>query len=69
MAIKELGKIKSSGGRTRKVKWDERSGEIYVEGKPSLFGGGTMKKIGMTTKNSGDAMNFAKSWLDQDTNR
>lgn len=69
MAIKELGKVQSSGGRSRKVKWDEKTGEIYVEGKPGLFSGGTMKKIGMKTKNSSDAMNFAKGWLDQDSSR
>jgi hypothetical protein len=69
MSIKELGKVRADGGRTRTVKWDDRTGDIFVEGKPSLFGGGTMKKIGMTTKNSADAMSFAKSWLDQDRNR
>lgn len=69
MTIKELGKVRADGGRTRKVKWDDRSGDIYVEGKPSLFGGGTMKKIGMTTNNSGDAINFAKSWLEHDKSR
>ena len=69
MSIKELGKIRAEGGRTRTVKWDDRTGDIYVEGKPGLFSGGNMKKIGMTTKNSADAMNFAKGWLDQDKSR
>lgn len=69
MAIRELGKVQSSGGRSRKVKWDDRTGEIYIEGKPSILSDGPMKKIGMKTKNSSDAMNFAKGWLDQDSSR
>ena len=68
MGIKSLGKVKA-GDKTRKVSWDERSGDIYVEGSPGFFGGGDMKKIGITAKNSGDAMVFAKAWLEQNSRK
>jgi hypothetical protein len=51
------------------ISWDERSGDIYVEGSPGFFGGGDMKKIGITAKNSGDAMVFAKAWLEQNSRK
>lgn len=69
MAVRELGKIQASGGRSRKVKWDEKTGDIYVEGKPGTFSSGSMKKIGMSTKDRADAMSYAQSWLDSDRNR
>ncbi len=69
MAIEELGKVHSDkGGRTRLVKWDSQSGDIYVEGRGG-FTSGSMKKIGMKTKNKADAMEFARSWLDADRDR
>ncbi|MCB9959699.1 MAG: hypothetical protein H6843_13970 [Rhodospirillaceae bacterium] len=59
MSIQQLGKVKSSNGRTRKVSWDEKSGEVYVDG----------RNIGVTTKNKGDVMEFARGWLDSNPSR
>ncbi len=65
----ELGKVRASGGRNRRVQWDDRSHEIYVEGQSGLFGGGSMRRIGVRTRNRGDVIEFARSWLDADSAR
>lgn len=69
MAFQKLGKVRASGGRVRRVDWDDKSGEIYVEGRSSLFGGGGMRRIGILAKNSSDAINYAQGWLNQDMSR
>lgn len=69
MAFQKLGKVRASGGRVRRVDWDDKRGEVYVEGKPGLFGGGGMRRIGILAKTSSDAMNYAQGWLNQDMSR
>jgi hypothetical protein len=69
MTIIELGRVRASVGRNRKVQWDDRSHEVYVEGKPGFLGGGSMRRIGITTRNRGDVMEFARSWLEDDPAR
>ena len=69
MAFQKLGKVRASGGRVRRVDWDDKRGDVYVEGKPSFFGGGGMQRIGILAKTSSDAMNFAQGWLNQDVRR
>ena len=69
MAIIELGTVRASGGRVRKVQWDDRTHDILVEGKVGFFGGGSMRRIGITTKDSGKAMEFARNWLESDSSR
>lgn len=69
MAVEDLGAVRASGGRSRQVRWDSKTGEILVEGKPGIFGEGNMKRIGLTTKNRGEAINYAKEWLEADISR
>lgn len=69
MAFEKLGKVPASGGRLRRVDWDTKQGDVYVEGRPGLFGGGNMLRIGILAKTSSDAVNYAQGWLNQDTSR
>lgn len=69
MAFQKLGKVRAKGDRVRRVDWDDTRGEVYVEGRPGLFGGGEMRRIGIIAKSSSDAMIFAQGWLNQDMRR
>ena len=69
MPIQELGKVRASGERNRRVQRDDRSHEIHVEGQSGLFGGGSMRRIGVRTRNRADVIEFARSWLDADSAR
>ena len=69
MSITGLGKVRASGGRSREVKWDEKTGEIYVEGSPGIFGSGEIKKIGIQSRDRLDILNIAQTWLESNSSR
>lgn len=69
MAIEDIGKVDASGGRTRKVQWDSRSGEIYVQGKPGFLSDGHMRRIGIKTMKKADAISYAQRWLDSNKDK
>lgn len=68
MGMKTLGKVKA-GTRLVRYRGMSEAGGVSLRGSPGFFGGGDMKKIGITAKNSGDAMVFAKAWLGQITRK
>jgi hypothetical protein len=55
MSASVIGKVKSGKGNSYDVKWDERSGDIYV-----TYAG--VSKVG-NAKSAGDAMRQAEAWL------
>jgi hypothetical protein len=69
MTIETLGNLRASGGRYRKVQWDECSGEIYVQTDSGFLFGATMRRIGMTTRRREAAMSIAQEWLEGDRRR
>ena len=69
MSIETLGHVHGSGGRYRKVQWDSRSGEIYIQDKSTFISEGSMRRIGMTTQRREPAMGIAQEWLNADWRR
>jgi hypothetical protein len=69
MSIEDAGEVSASGGRWRKVQWDNKTGEILVQQKGGTFSAGSITRIGIYTKNRAEAAVFAQQWLESNTDK
>lgn len=66
MTIKEIGTVRASGGRSRKVRWDDKTGEVYVTDGGFISG---YNSTGVKVKSAAAALDYAKEWLEADKKR
>ena len=67
MSIEDIGTVTASGGRYRKVEWDNKTGEVIVE---QIVGSSRhITGIGIYTNNRAEAVVIAQQWLDANTDK